>query len=609
MNNRSLLTALLLLSIISPAISRDDNSVDPGQQPQLVREIIEGEKSIEHTKGLLSVIQILDEMYGNTLERLRKGGKITIYIDPCHGQVNKKWSAHPTGRYSVTGITEELYSLMLIRKMYRHLAANPHIRIVTTDDYMAALKNEQDAYDSLSFRKTIKNAYDARAQMIISQHLNNVRYGVKATGTSNIPGIHIVHDSRGGRFLERITEVYKGFLTLYNRLDVSGFSRDYALGLKRELMAAGLQPNGWQRGAVADDRFIYFVDFPISLIYETGFISNPDDLEKITDPVMQDKIALAQYTSLLESIRNVFGVDISGREPLKVDTPASPFDLTLVKLSRMALYYMQAGKPGSAASIIDLMQGHYGSGRFRDLVAPYVSMKHTALRAESLYVKANSLLRKRTRSGKQRQRNVRAALNYLSTAKGMTRSKDFYDGIYQKYKAAYRDIVSPGWRNPGPSDNREINIAQNKKAEKTVTAPVPRKVPDNHYQVRTAEVTRPIIFVFEEHQTLKEAIETSMAPDESTLSRLHDSFTRANIDVKVKGRQWSRSRKRNVTVWRSVKRRVNFTPGMYVVKLDRDLRVKSAKRVSRVYLNPERYQNHLYLKNSHFAHAARNKSL
>ncbi len=609
MKSRTLLTALFIISMVLPALSSDGSGADLGQQPPLVRKIIDAENSIEHTRGLMAVIQVLDEMYGETWERLKKGGKITIYIDPCHGQVNKKWSAHPTGRYSVTGITEEIYSLMLIRKMYRHLSSNPHVRIVTTDDYMAALKNGQDAYDSLPFRKTIKNAYDARAQMIISQHLNNVRYGVKATGNSNIAGIHILHDSRGKRYLSKITEVYKGFLTLYNRLDVSGFSRNYALGLKRELMSVGMQPNGWQMGAVADDRFIYFVDFPISLIYETGFISNPDDLEKITDPVMQDKIALAQYTSLLESLKNVFGVDISGNQPAKVDNPESPFDLTLVKLSRMALYYMQEGKPRSAASVIDLMQRHYGPGRFRELVEPYVSMKHTALRAESLYDRANSLLAKRAKNRKQRQRNVKAAKNYIVAAMEITRSKDFYGGIYRKYKAAYRDITSPGWRISSSKETREIQADSNKKAEKAVAATAPPRVPDVHYRVTAAEVTRPIILVFEEHQTLKEAIRTSMAPDEPTLLKLHDSFTGAKVDVKVKKRQWSRAKKRNITVWRTVKRQVNFTPGIYVVRLNHDLKVESAKRVSKVYLNPDRYQNQLYLKNSHFAYDARNKSL
>ena len=596
---------ILFIITAAPTLSLAENSFDIASQPPLIRDIINSEKNIELSKGLISTVQLLDEMYGNTYERLKQGGKIVIYVDPCHGQVNGSWSALPTGRFSVTGITEELYSLTLIRNLYRLLVSNPHIKVITTEDYHAALKGERDAYNSISFRKTIKNAYDNRAQMIISQHLNNVRYSVKATGTSNIPGIHVVNDRNGGRFLERITEVYKGFLTLYNRLDVSGFSRNYALGLKEALINAGLQPNGWQMGAVADDRFIYFIDFPISLIYETGFISNPDDLAKLTDPVMQERIARAQYNSLLESMKNVFGVDISGREVTKTDASPSLFDLTLVKLSRIALYYMDQGKARDAVAVINQMQRNYGA-RYGTLVRPYLDIRSTALYAESFYNKSQQLLNSRVKSRKQRQKNIRLAASCLARAKSITRSKDFYDGLYDKYNAAYKDIVIPGWRNHRRVENQVPIVAQNQ----LKAAPAPRKIVDTHYPVSISDLTRPIIFVYEEHQSLRDALQRSLSPDdETTLDRLHESFTRATVTGKVKAKEWSKKKKKNVTVWRTVKRRINFSPGIYVVNLNPRLEVENARRMSRVYLNPDRYQNQLFLKNSFCANASKSKSL
>jgi N-acetylmuramoyl-L-alanine amidase len=601
----NLCTLILIAITATPMMSRADTVFDIAAQPPLVRNIIDGEKNIELSKGLISTVQILDEMYGNTYERLKKGGKIVIYVDPCHGQVNGSWSARPTGRFSVTGITEELYSLTLIRKLYRHLTSNPNIQVITTDDYHAALKGERDEYNSISFRKTIKNAYDNRAQMIISQHLNNVRYSVKATGTSNIPGIHIIHDRNGGRYLEKITEVYKGFLTLYNRLDVSGFSRHYALGLKEALTGAGLQPNGWQRGAVADDRFIYFIDFPISLIYETGFISNPDDLAKLTDPVMQDRIAKVHYDSLLESMKNVFGVDISGREVAKTEATPSHFDLTLVKLSRIALFYMDQGRAREAVSVIDLMQRNYGS-RYGALVQPYLDIKNTALCAENLFVKSQRLLNQRVKGRKQRQKNIRLAASCLARAKSITRSKDFYDGLYDKYNAAYKDIVIPGWRNHRRVENQVPIVAH----AQPRTAPAPRKIVDTHYPVTLSDPTRPIIFVYEEHQSLRDALRSTLSPgDDALLDRLHASFTGASVTEKVKAREWSKKKKKNVTVWRSVRKRINFSPGIYVVNLNHRLEVENARRMSRVYLNPDRYQNQLFLKNSFCANASKSKSL
>lgn len=607
--NRRFICAFCAIFVLSlPLLSQESAQFSIESQPKIIQDIINSEKNIERAKGIISVVQMLDEMYNNIPERVMKGEKITIYIDPCHGIVNGRWSARPTGRHCINGISEELYSLMLIRKLYARLSGNPHINIVTTEDYLAALKGERDEYRSQSFRNTIKNAYDAKAQIIISQHLNNVRMGVKATGTSNISGYHIVYDTKGGKYLEKINEVYRGFLTLYNRIDVSGFSRRYALELKKELINIGMQPNGWQMGAVADDRFIYFVNFPISLIYETGFISNPDDLAIITNPEMQDKITRAQYETLLASFKDVFGIDLSESTARKVDNPASPFDLTLVKLSRIALFYMQEGMAQEACGVIDIMRTQYGSGRFGSLVTPYSEMKQTALSSERLYHRAMSLVSKRTKSRKQRQKNIKMALNYLSVAKSMTRSKDFYDGINRKYCDAYYEILRPGWKANRPEPKA---IAQTPPPT-TISAKIEetlQPISDRHYQVRTAELTRPIIFVFEEGQSLKEAIRTNLAAEGETLEKLHSSFMHASITVKVKTTKWSNKRKRNITAWKNERKRIDFYPGMYVLGLNNNLAIVSAKRVSRVYLNPDRYQNQLYLKNSYFAHVQREKSL
>ncbi len=608
MNLRLIAAAFAITALPFPIFSQENSQFSIDSQPKIIQDIIQHEKNIERAKGIIHVVQTLDEMYNNLPDRVAEGEKITIYIDPCHGMVNGRWSARPTGRHCIHGISEEVYSLMLIRKLYALLSKNPHINIVTTEDYLAALKGERDEYRSQSFRNTIKNAYDAKAQIIISQHLNNVRLGVKATGTSNVAGIHIVYDSRGEKYLEKITEVYKGFLTLYNRIDVSGFSRYYALELKKELIHIGMQPNGWQMGAVADDRFIYFVNFPISLIFETGFISNPDDLSIITNPDMQDKITRAQYETLLASFRDVFGIDMSESAARKVAHPSSQFDLTLVKLSRIALFYMQEGMAQEACNVIDIMRSHYGNTRFGNLVTPYSEMKQTALTSERLYQKAMSLAGKRTKSKKQRQRNVKMALNYLSVAKSMTRSKDFYEGIYRKYCDTYYEILHPGYR---ASRQEPKSIAQNPPSgnQTAKIEETPQRIPDRHYAVRPAELTRPIIFVFEEGQSLKEAIRSNLASEGETLERLHQSFEHAVVTYKVKHTEWSRKKKRNITVWKNESRHIDFYPGMYVVELNRNLDLVSAKRVSRVYLNPDRYQNQLYLKNSYFAHVQREKSL
>jgi hypothetical protein len=58
-----------------------------------------------------------------------------------------------------------------------------------------------------------------------------------------------------------------------------------------------------------------------------------------------------------------------------------------------------------------------------------------------------------------------------------------------------------------------------------------------------------------------------------------------------------------------VRRKVDFGPGIYIVGLDRNLNVVSVKPVKKVALNPARYQNHQYLKNSYFALEEKERSL
>lgn len=132
---------------------------------------------------------------------------------------------------------------------------------------------------------------------------------------------------------------------------------------------------------------------------------------------------------------------------------------------------------------------------------------------------------------------------------------------------------------------------------------------DRHYITSPAAVTRPIIFVYDDHETLWEAVKNSLHPDDATMRMLHQSFLNAKVTEKVRVRKWSRSKKRNITAWKEQKKLFTFTPGIYIVGLDGNLQVVSAEKVSKVQLNPERYQNHLYLKNSAFTNATRGKTL
>mgnify|MGYP007016123343 FL=1 len=74
-----------------------------------------------------------------------------------------------------------------------------------------------------------------------------------------------------------------------------------------------------------------------------------------------------------------------------------------------------------------------------------------------------------------------------------------------------------------------------------------------------------------------------------------------------KVKKYSKKKKRYVRVWKKSSSKFTFDYGIYIVTLDKNRRVVKAERVSSVYLNPERYQNQQYLKNSYFAETERQK--
>ena len=598
----TLLAAGALLQIAIIASAETENNPYPIQtQPKVIQDIINTENSVYHSKGLLRIVTKLDNMYGNLYEQIKSGSKIRIYIDPAHGKLNGTWRGMMSGRYCVHGKPEEYYSIMLLRELYKNLSKNPHIEIVTPEDHLHAMQGKSDSYNDITFKESIRRAFDTNCQIIISQHLNNVAMFHKASGTSNISGIHIVNGGGGRRYLTNIQSVFRGFLTLYNKLDVSGFSKNYAFNLRKSLLGCGLTPNNWDRGAVADDRFEYFVDFPISLIYETGFISNPDDLKNITSPEIRERNAKAQYDTLIESMKNIFCVDISGSVVQKCPSPDSTFDLTLLKLSRISLYYLRYGKPQKACHVIDVMNRHYGQSRFKDHITPYLHMKNRTNQAERYYSKAKYYLKKPARNAVTKRRYICEAKRYLCAAKNIARIKPYYYGLYRRYDRRYTSLL-PAKIIPIPT----ISKAEPKQISGNI---VIRRNSPGYEKAERAPVSRPIILVINNEHDLADALHKAIDPDPETMTRLLEKFNNAATVKWVKKRTWSRKKRRMVTTWHKVKQEIIFNCGIYIVTLDRNLAVTSAKKVSKVSLDGNRYQNHLYLKNSHFAHVQRDKSL
>ena len=579
MRLKAIVFSFISLLIFVPSMPLfSDDEIEVVQQGELAESIILNEKNEDNRENLKKIEARLESVYGNMYNKLRQGGRLVIHFDPAHGRLpDGRWQGEATNRISSRGLPEEFYSVQFARKFYNKLSGNKFLKVLTNDEYMRVLAGDSDEYRRISFSDTIKLAKSENAFLMISEHLNNISVMQKVDGLVNMPGIHVTCDDAANRYLTYVQGAHEGYLTLYNKYDLSGMSKSIAYKMKKYIPRKGIKLNNWEYGAVADDRFSYFVDFPVSVIFESGFISNPAEEVKLRDPAYQQKIVNAQYDALVESIEKIFGVDVSGFWLKK--TADNDEIIDLIKLSRMVIYYLQNDCPEKSVKTINVIENNYGSS-YEDLVEPYASLKDRIIRAEKYYEKCVRL--------RNAGENKTAKANLVKAVR-VTGNEQIFSGLTDKYSNYAR-------RHFGVKiidDSSEIG------AEKINVPLVAEK----------ASLSTPVILVIEKDQSLENAVMKALSPDVDKSEKLVQAFCNALIWKKVKTKKYSDKRKRNIVYYRRVKTKVEFREGLYIVKINKNLEVTSAKRVSQILLNPDLYQNHQYLKNSYFAGIKKEKSL
>jgi N-acetylmuramoyl-L-alanine amidase len=593
MTTRNIISALTIAIILagSAALADSDSPFNRPQTPS-IQNLWKAEKNPALRESIADIINRIDHTYAGLYDTIQKGGKLVIFFDPAHGKLrNGMWQGgDATRRTSCTNLPEEYYSILISRKMYEHLSKNSFIEVKTTDDFMEVLKGKSDTYRDIPFSTTVEMAERAGAFIIISEHLNNISVLHKADGKVNLPGIHITRNAYGWKVLQFVRDTYEGFLTLYNKLDASGFSYNYALKLKKMLVSKGLKPNSWGFGAVGDSRFCYFVDFPVSIIYESGFISNPDEEKRLRDPDYEKLIVDSQYTTMLETVNEVFGVDLSGSSAKKTGEPAAE-RIELLKLARLAVYYIKVGNTGSSIRVIREMEKKYAGGKYGEHTWYFTSVKNSLARSCNYYAMAQKF---------KRQKKNRQAQKYFLLARRSLQCAPIFSALRERY-------------------HHELNTTTATTA--TVASAVPAKaapvevkpVSKTEYSsfIARAPLGRSIILPIEHAQSLETAIDLALGPDAETLSKLVRSFKNGRIVTKTKYYTYSgkKKKKKRVTCWKTNVQKLKFGTGIYIVNLDTGLNIVSARYVNSVPLNPSQYQNQQYLKNSYFSHDTKDRSL
>ncbi|PKL16993.1 MAG: hypothetical protein CVV49_13425 [Spirochaetae bacterium HGW-Spirochaetae-5] len=575
---------LLLLIIISINADLFSDTIIKNKQTPAIDKIIELQDNKNTFNDTAEIINYIDEVYGNLYESLENGGKITIYFGPAHGKDETgRWRGITTNRVGVTGLPEEYYSMLYSRKLYDLLKQNPFIDIAAKDEYREVLEGRSDTYHYMKFEDVMRNAKSAGAFMVIESHMNNVSIFSKADGLINMPGIHMARDSSGRKLLINITGSYSGFLTLYNKYDAGGFSRQYAVNIRDALVAKGYKANNWDYGAVADDRFTYYLNFPVSIIYESGFISHPIEEKKLLEEDYMDGMVKTQYEMLIKTFNDIYGIDISRKE-FKGKKKDFKSGVEMLKLARLAIYFIQQGDTKSANLAVKTMKTLYYNPHTKDSIDYYKSIMSTINYAESYYNKGINY--------RNKKKYNKARVSFVN-AKGSLSRNAMYSAYRDKYSAA---------------------IYGNKKSRNTAKESTPgtrweRNRIETTIPAKPSSITKPFILALSNGESLENAILESLDPDTDNLKTLVSSISNYKKVTWVKSRQYLAKKKRYKTVWTKKYEDFEFKPGIFVVHMDRNMKIVKAERVSKVYLDQNKYQNHQYLKNSYFTEIEQKREL
>ena len=554
------------------------------KQTAVIAKILEKQDDRNIFNGAVEIINYIDEIYGNLYDSLENGGKITLYFGPAHGKDDtERWRGITTNRVGVTGLPEEYYSILYSRKLYNLLKQNPFINIAAKDEYRQVLEGKSDSYHYMKFIDVMTNAKNADAFMVVEMHMNNVSIFEKADGLVNMPGIHMARDSSGKKLLINITGTYSGFLTLYNKYDAGGFSKQYAVNIRDALVSKGYQANSWDYGAVADDRFTYYLNFPVSVIYECGFISHPVEEKKLMQNDYMDGIVKTDYDMLLKTFNDIYGIDISKNE-FKGKRKDFKAGIEVLKLARLAIYFIQHADTKSANMAVKAMNDSYYNSQTKDSIRYYTSIINTINHAEYYYYKGTKY--------RNKKKFNKARTCFVNAKESLNRNE-----MYSAYKEKYSIAIYGNKKNRNiASDNTPDTNWEKKRFETAVP-------------VKASQVTKPFILALSSGENLENAVMESLDPDTKTLKSISESMKNYKKVSMVKVRKYSSKKHRYVTTYKKKVYDFDFKSGIFVVQIDRNMKIVSAERVSKVYLDPNRYQNQQYLKNSYFTQIEQERNL
>jgi N-acetylmuramoyl-L-alanine amidase len=586
--------AIVFIIFFSSVIYGNGSASGQDIGSERIRYILSAEKDSAKAADIAAISERMDRIYANLYNKLIGGKKIRIFMDPVHGKVKTPdggydWQGSLTWRKSTTGNPEELYSIPITRLFYKKLIDNGHFEVASTDDYLEMMKGKTDSYLDISFDDTYRFADKSDSFLIISEHLNNVSPVNKADGFVNLNGIHLTCTERRTPLLSYINGIYHGYLTFNNQYDATGVSYFIAEGFREKMKELGHEPNAWEHGIVPYGTFTHFVNFPIAVIYESGFISNPEEEKLLRDETYQETIAECQFEGMLSAIEKGFGVDVSGSTPVK-KSETDPLLIDIIKIERIICYYVQRGDFRKALDCIGYFEKTCAGTKYAKMTATYTAQKGRITDVMNARAAGNAYLKKKKYS--QAYKSFQKAVRTMG-----------YHGLFNEI----REIIYA-----------ESNIAARALGKREIHYYYPTMMQQEVYpadlshlraNIETHPIGTPYLITINDGQSLEDAVDSSIAPSNDQRAKIISALKNGTVNRSIYKKVYSSKSKKYVYRRTTVKTRPEFFPGIYIVSFDGKLGLKNVTRTNSVPFDPMRYQNQLFFKNSCLAERVKEKAL
>lgn len=294
-------TSLSALPLEGTPISRVRSGIRQGTDLRLVFDLIASVRTSvfllppNDTTGHRVVIDLFDKTPTAepkpvlSVESLEGRRDIVIAIDPGHG-------GEDPGALGPGGLREKTVVLQIARRLENQLAKIPGFNpmLVRTGDYYVSLKNRRDKARALEADLFVSIHADAFREK--SAHGASVyMLSTSSRGTTSDAARYIA-DSENSADLIGGVELNEMDRDL--ALTLTDLSMDKSLDASHELGELILEQIGGvarlhkQKVERAGFAVLRSPDVP-SLLIETGFISNPREAKRLTEPAYQDKLASA----------------------------------------------------------------------------------------------------------------------------------------------------------------------------------------------------------------------------------------------------------------------------------------------------------------------------